>query len=161
ACPGATASAWKSGRLYGPISGASAPFLGRGGRHDTIDVFQVTIEIAASGQQQTGILLERLFIRVPRLVKGVKLPNLPTRFGIDPGGFGVRLAAGLLGLTVRFRAYAVQLALLLAANLGAGAVAFRAVTGRNASALRNHALIDPLLHLAHIVDALDAHIDEF
>src|SRR5207244_5345143 len=82
------------------------------------------------------------------------------RFGIDAGGFGVRLADGLLGLTIRLRAYAVQLALLLATNLGAGAVTFGAVTRRNPPALRNHALVDPLFHLTHVVDALDPHINE-
>src|SRR4030095_5157603 len=80
---------------------------------------------------------------------------------IDAGGFGIRLADGLLGLPIRLRAYAVQLALLLAANLCAGGLAFRAETRRNPPALRNHPLIDPLLDLTHIVDTLDAHIDEF
>src|SRR5215470_11611601 len=86
-----------------------------------IDVFQIAIEIAASGHQQTRVLLERLFIRLQRLIKGIKLRVLAIRFGIDAGRFGVRLADRLLGFTIRLRAYAVQLAFFLAADLGAGA----------------------------------------
>mgnify|MGYP003587877565 CR=1 FL=1 len=66
-----------------------------------------------------------------------------------------------LGFAIRLRTYAVQLAFFLTADLGAGAIAFRAQTRRNPPALRNHALIDLLLYLASVVDALDAHIDEF
>ena len=83
-----------------------------------IDVFQITIEIAAGGHQQTRVLLERLFICLQGLIKRVKLRVLAIRFGVDAGRFGVRLADGLLGLTVRLRADAVQ----LATNPGAGAV---------------------------------------
>src|SRR5262249_11763559 len=79
---------------------------------------------------------------------------------IDAGRIRIRLADGLLGLTIRLRAYAVQLALLLATNLGAGAVAFGAVPRRNPPALRNHAFVDPLLDLTDVVNALDPHIDE-
>src|SRR5262249_4294787 len=126
---GATASAQGASAPLAPLRGRRPfrAFLGRGGRPDTVDVFQIAIEIATGGQQQTGVLLERLFIRVERLVKRIKLGVLAIRFGIDAGGFGVRLTAGLLGLAVCLRADAVQLALLLAANLGAGPVAFGAV----------------------------------
>src|SRR6476619_7424988 len=107
-----------------------------------IDVFQITIEIAAGGHQQTRVLLERLFIRVERLIKRIKFRILAIRFGIDAGCLGVRLANGLLGFAIRLRADAVQLALLLASNLGAGAVTFGAAPGRNPPTLRNHALVD-------------------
>src|SRR5215475_10813450 len=89
-----------------------------------IDVFQIAIEIAAGGHQQTRVLLERLFIRIQRLIKRIKLRVLAIRFGIDAGCFGIRLADGLLGLPIRLRAYAIQLTLLLATNLGTGAIAF-------------------------------------
>jgi hypothetical protein len=72
-----------------------------------IDVFQIAIKIAAGGHQQTRVLLERLFIRVERLVKRIKLRILAIRFGIDAGRFRVCLTASLLGLTIRLRAYAV------------------------------------------------------
>jgi hypothetical protein len=69
--------------------------------HDAIDRFQIAVEIAAGGQQQTRILLERLFIRVERLIKCIKLRVSAIRFGIDAGGFGARFADGLLRLTIR------------------------------------------------------------
>src|SRR5262245_28882954 len=127
---------------------------------DAVDVFQIAVEIAAGGQQQTRVLLERLFIGVEGLVKRIKLRVLAIGFSVDAGRFGIGLADGLLGFAIRLRAYAVQLALLLATNLGAGAIAFRAVTRRNPPALGNHAFVDPLLDLTHIVDALDTYIDE-
>src|SRR5262249_38986460 len=70
------------------------------------------------------------------------------------------LADNLLRFPVRLRAQTVQLALLLATNLRAGAVTFGAVTRRNPPALRNHAFVDALLDLTDVVNALNAHIDE-
>src|SRR6266545_5165088 len=134
--------------------------LGRSVRHDAVDVFQIAIEIAAGGQQQTRVLLERLFIRVERLVKRIKLRILTIRLGINAGRFRVRLADSLLRFPVRLRAQAVQLALLLTTNLGAGPIPFGPVPRRNTPALRNHPFIDPLLHLTDIVDTLDPYIDE-
>src|SRR2546428_3550313 len=57
--------------------------LGRSVWHD---VFQIAVEIAAGGQQQTRVLLERLFIGVERLIKRIKLRILAIRFGIEAGG---------------------------------------------------------------------------
>src|SRR4030095_5344538 len=76
-----------------------------------IDVFQITVEIAAGGHQQTRVLLKRLFIRVALLLNVINPRLLAIRFGIDAGRFGVRLANGLLGFAIRLRADAVQLAL--------------------------------------------------
>src|SRR5712692_833893 len=99
-------------------------FLCRWLRHPAIDVFQIAIEIAAGGQEQTGVLLERLLIRLQGLVKRIKLRVLAIRLGIDAGRFRVRLADDLLRFPIRPRAQAVQLALFLATNLGAGTVTF-------------------------------------
>src|SRR4030095_1944971 len=92
--------------------------------------------------------------------KHIKLRVRAVRFSIDAGRFGIGLADRLLGFAIRLRADAVQLALLLATNLRAGAVPLRAVTRRNPPALRNHAFVDPLLDLTDIVNALNPHIDE-
>src|SRR5215510_11749039 len=120
---------------HGIANGVAKPLrfalLGRSMRHNTVDGFQIAVEIAAGGQQQTRVLLERLFIRIERLVQRIKLRVLAIRFSIDAGRFGIGLADNLLGFPVRLRAQAVQLALLLATNLGAGAVPFGAVTRCN------------------------------
>src|SRR5712671_3380231 len=74
----------------GMASGVAKPLrlalLGRSMRHDAVDavdVFQIAVEIAAGGQQQTGVLLKRLFIRVERLVQRIKLRVLAICLSID------------------------------------------------------------------------------
>src|SRR5262249_16404700 len=94
--------------------------LGRSVWHAAVDGFHIAVEMAGGGQQQTRVLLECLFICVERLVKRIKFRVLAICLGIDASRFGIGLADGLLGFPVCLRAYAVQLALLLATNLGAG-----------------------------------------